>query len=468
MLATCLYCVPPPTPAFRLSPQAWPSARRLRVALPVPLALVLSVMVPASAIGQSVVWNQRASALSSTQPDALAFDSTRDVSVYFQGDTGFGLGVVDTWEWNGADWTRRSRSGPSGRMAFAMAFDSARHVSVLFGGIEIQGSTTLFSDTWEWNEAGWTQRVVTGPSPRRMHAMAYDSARNVTVLFGGLDAAGTLAETWEWNGSDWIQRSVSGPSPRNQTAMAYDSARGVTVLFGGGGGPNGPTGDTWEWNGSAWSHRDVSGPPPRTRHAMAYDSARAVTVLFGGHNSGGDSLGDTWDWNGTAWTERLVAGPSARNGSAMAYDSTRGVTVLFGGVNSQAGSNGSLWELGVLCLAAPTITSQPTAQLGCPGAFATFSVVAEGSTVFTYQWRRNGTPIHPLANPTSRSASLFILVPRDGDPALYDCVVTNGCGSTTSTPASITLVCPQDFNCDGNLDPDDLSDYIGAYFSGCP
>ncbi len=32
----------------------------------------------------------------------------------------------------------------------------------------------------------WNQRVVAGPSPRLSHRMAYDPARGVTVLFGGL------------------------------------------------------------------------------------------------------------------------------------------------------------------------------------------------------------------------------------------------------------------------------------------
>ena len=42
----------------------------------------------------------------------------------------------------------------------------------------------------------------------------------------------------------WTQRLVSGPSARTVTAMAYDTARAVTVLFGG--GNNGVTyNDTW-------------------------------------------------------------------------------------------------------------------------------------------------------------------------------------------------------------------------------
>ena len=41
-------------------------------------------------------------------------------------------------------------------------------------------------------------------------------------------------ETWEWNGIDWIVRNPnSEPSVRNTPAMAFDSERDVTVLFGG-------------------------------------------------------------------------------------------------------------------------------------------------------------------------------------------------------------------------------------------
>src|SRR5262245_10460881 len=72
---------------------------------------------------------------------------------------------------------------------------------------------------------GWVEKALQGRSD---HAMAYDSVRGVTVLFGGIDA-----ETWEWNGSSWSFRSITGPSWRGAHAMAFDSARGVTVLFGG-------------------------------------------------------------------------------------------------------------------------------------------------------------------------------------------------------------------------------------------
>jgi hypothetical protein len=116
-----------------------------------------------------------------------------------------------------------------------MAYDLARHVTVLFGGSNA-GSPNL-SDTWEWNGTMWTLRPVGGPSARYFHSMAYDAGRGLTVLFGGTGSNGiSTAETWEWNGTgagSWTQRMISGPSPREDHAMAYDAAHAKTVLFGG-------------------------------------------------------------------------------------------------------------------------------------------------------------------------------------------------------------------------------------------
>jgi hypothetical protein len=188
------------------------------------------------------------------------------------------------------------------------------------------------------------------PSSRMGSAMAYDSARGVTVLFGG--RSGTYpytynSDTWEWNGTRWTQRSpATSPSPRQEHALAYDSGRGVTVLLGGFATNAG--GDTWEWNGTNWTQcSPAMSPSARAGHAMAYDSARAVTVRFGGNlNTSPANNGDTWEWNGTTWTQRSPAtSPSPRFEHAMVYDSMRGVTVLYGG-NTGTLPNGDTWELG--------------------------------------------------------------------------------------------------------------------------
>lgn len=217
-----------------------------------------------------------------------------------------------------------------------MAFDSARGVTVLFGGSDGVG---LNGQTWEWNGANWALRSSSGPSPRRHHAMVYDSARGVTVLFGGRDT-GYLSDTWEWDGTTWTLRSTSGPTARAGHAMAYDATRGVTVLFGG--YTTTTVNDTWEWNGTSWTQVSNSGPARRVFHGMAFDSARNVSVLFGGLDATLNYLGDTWEWDGSAWTLRASNGPSARLTFAIAYDGGAGATVLFGGFDGDR--NDETWE----------------------------------------------------------------------------------------------------------------------------
>jgi Immunoglobulin I-set domain len=248
------------------------------------------------------------------------------------------VGVVGAAQGQTPVWRLLPAGGPSPRQNHAMAYDSARGVVVLFGGA---AGATYNGETWEWNGSAWTQRVVSGPTARGLHAMAYDSARGVCVLFGGYGGALPYkSDTWEWNGTAWTQRAVSGPSGRFEHAMAYDSARGVTVLFGGYTGSE--NGETWEWNGTAWTQRVVSGPSARNTAAMAFDAARGVTVLFGGM-SGAVLNAETWEWNGTAWAQRPVGGPGVRHAHAMAYDAGRGVTVLFGGTNNSVYNN-ETWE----------------------------------------------------------------------------------------------------------------------------
>ncbi|HKQ50488.1 MAG TPA: kelch repeat-containing protein [Phycisphaerae bacterium] len=130
--------------------------------------------------------------------------------------------------------------------------------------------------------------------------MAFDTGRRVTVLFGGFYfgenfSEPLLGDTWEWNGSTWSLRTTSGPPSRRYAAMAYDTARGVTVLFGGEKSSGSDLNDTWEWDGNSWSIRTIVQPPARRHHAVAYDSARGIIELFGGNSVFG-SFTDTWEY----------------------------------------------------------------------------------------------------------------------------------------------------------------------------
>ena len=139
-------------------------------------------------------------------------------------------------------WTQKQDAGPSARRASAMAYDSSRGRTVLFGGFS--PTVDAFADTWEWDGENWTQMADSGPPARGGGAMAYDVQRNQTVLFGGAGPVALLVDTWGWDGSTWTQLAVSGPSPRTNFAMIYDSKRKRIVVFGGllGGYRGGPLG----------------------------------------------------------------------------------------------------------------------------------------------------------------------------------------------------------------------------------
>ena len=116
-------------------------------------------------------------------------------------------------------WTLRTTDGPSTRASYAMAYDSARGVTVLFGGHNLE-TNSGFGDTWEWDGNAWVQRFpTTSPAPRWASEMVYDSVRNVTVLFGGWDGTQLRGDTWEWEGSTWTLRATTGPSPRKEHDM---------------------------------------------------------------------------------------------------------------------------------------------------------------------------------------------------------------------------------------------------------
>ncbi len=220
---------------------------------------------------------------------------------------------------------------PPGRAGHAMAYDSARERLVLFGGGNQDG---YLADTWEWDGASWVNVTpAVSPPARSGHAMAYDSARGRVVLFGGRPPYGDYpADTWEWDGTTWVDVTPAvSPPGREAPAMAYDSARGRVVLFGG--ANRGYLDDTWEWDGTAWVNvTPAVNPLARYFHALVYDSARGRVVLFGGRGPYIGDLADTWEWDGTAWVNVTPASsPPSRSRHGLAYDSARGRVVMFGG-----------------------------------------------------------------------------------------------------------------------------------------
>ena len=280
---------------------------------------------------------------------AMVWDVASQQAVLFGGG-GAGTTPGDTWTFDGMNWSRRSpaaspaarshtawpmthstlrssysaettvaalfqtrgcglvpiglpkspANSPAARFGFGMAYDAARSKTVLFGGGNGQGDQ-VFNDTWEWDGTNWTKmNPLHSPPGREFFAMAYDAARQTTVLFGGLTpTGGILADTWLWNGSDWIQQApLSSPSQRSGASMVYDSAHQQTLLFGGvASGESSADAETWVWDGTNWTERTAYiSPSARFGYAMTFDPVHQQPVLFGGEDHNTNLQSDTWEW----------------------------------------------------------------------------------------------------------------------------------------------------------------------------
>jgi hypothetical protein len=267
-------------------------------------------------------------------------------------------------------WQFVTDEGPSPRYGHAMAYDEARGVSVLFGGFLCDsalcspgGGPAHFGDTWEWDGATWTERVVPGPGPRWLHAMAYDPVRQRVVLHGGRHPFGQqLMDLWEWDGTSWTARGTLGdpapgptgdplgqPKPRESHGLVFDRARNALVLHGGGlfigGNTNARAGETWELDvAGQWRLRAVAPPGSGLgfpdHRAMAFDLHRGTTLLLTNRNAAGALSGQLWEWAGSSWLP--IGNLPSRSSAAMAYDEARRRMVIVGGANFFTRSD--VWE----------------------------------------------------------------------------------------------------------------------------
>jgi hypothetical protein len=192
---------------------------------------------------------------------------------------------TQTWAWDGTAWTITTPATyqASGTLAYAGAL------------VSVKGNLA-----WRWTGLDWTSMAGPGGTAGSRWLAAFDSVRGRLVAYD--PTPGGSETLWEWNGTSWANVTPGGSAPplRISTAMAFDSERGRTILFGG--SPTQSSGgllqDTWEWDGTRWREATPSGikPPARRFHSLAYDSNRRRTVLFSGNDIGGDIYwDDTWE-----------------------------------------------------------------------------------------------------------------------------------------------------------------------------
>lgn len=250
--------------------------------------------------------------------------------------------LLELWGWDGTKWSLISADpdGPVWRNWAAAAYDTARDVLVIHGGLQSQNR---FDETWEWDGQRWTLFTGSGPGAREGALMAYDAEHEKMLLFGGATPDMQIrGDTWEWDGQTWTKVSESGPAPRFPGGMVYDPVRKEVLMYSGHfADPSGSAidyDDLWAWDGSTWQEKiSVDGltPDHRTHAGFVFDPITGKILLIG---SGSETfLSDVWAWDGSKWEELPTSNTPARSGLNVAYDPTRDRFVLFGGVDRPGG-----------------------------------------------------------------------------------------------------------------------------------
>ncbi len=116
---------------------------------------------------------------------------------------------------------------------------------------------------------------------------------------------------------------------------------------------------------------------------------------------------------------------------------------------------------GINACTSPSITEQPQSATRYYGESVTFEVAATGTETLEYQWIHNSSDISGAT-----SDSYTISAVDQDDAGYYYCTVSNGCGSVTSSAATLTVEWERaDSNCDGEVNFNDIDYFVAALIS---
>lgn len=321
---------------------------------------------------------------------------------------------------------------------------------------------------------------------------------SIGVRGRGVDAQPLFAfalspgETGAWSrlGTDPLGFLVDGPTGTGSTLVGTSTGE-FTILNGSeadegtyvfsvseNGGPFIPA-----WEVRAFYARDL----PNITHApRSQEACEGSTTSFRVEAS--NAHGYQWTWNGNVLEDGIL--PSSGGADVLVAGATTGELTLIGvtpeaagelvcDVFGPGGDNSRDAETFPFLLdvstntVAPSIVTEPPAitivQAGGDAEIVLEAMPATPDAFVSYQWRKDGTPIFGDGRVFGTNfPNLLIENVELSDAGVYDCVVTQACGTVTSMPAVLTVSCPADTNGDGQVSPADFTAWVLAYNSQSP
>ncbi len=185
------------------------------------------------------------------------YDALNDRYVVFGGGSGtdpaaytFRVRALDPKTMVWSDIVPSTAAHPTARSLAGAVYGPAEQRLLLFGGALPGGfgaGSISLNDTWQFDLLlpgleVWNQfSPQTTPLDRAQQAVAFDTARNRMVIFGGLHYMAAdpfflgLNDTWAFDGVTWKNLASAGPRPiaRRGAAGVYDAVNDRFVIFGG-------------------------------------------------------------------------------------------------------------------------------------------------------------------------------------------------------------------------------------------
>jgi len=367
--------------------------------------------------------------------------------------------------WNGTAW---SSIGAMNAPVWGLLATSngAGGTDLIAGGdFNSAGGVTAYYIA-RWNGTSWSN--LSNGMDQRVRGLINAPGGGFFATGNFMVAGGQIVNNIaHWNGTAWspVGTGLGG------SGVALAILPGGDLIVGGGflsaGGS--PASRIARWNGSSWAALGA-GVSSDVASLMALPSG---DLLVGGYftSAGGASEPYLARYSAGAWS------PFGGGTNLNVYSLLRhpGGDILVGGHFSAAGGITSnriaRYTIGA---PAPVITTHPADVTNCGQITTSFTCIGDpgvsGSGLpgppLTYAWRKNTVAINPLTNPSAATPTLQLPPAGMSNEGLYDCVVTNPCGSATSTPAQFTI-CIADFNCSGGTPDDaDVSAFFIAWASG--
>lgn len=263
--------------------------------------------------------------------------------------------LSDLWAWKDGNWTRLDADAderPSPRHYSAMAYDLEQNRLVLYGGIEVDADGFTLKgdyDTWEYDGAQWTRIHADAPQVSKP-SLLYDIAHKRMLMMGVSDAGDQrLMYSYDTATHTWTQLTPAAmPTCVNEGHLVYQLHNDRPLFFGGVCQTDTPSyEEVFEFDGSTWNKLQGTTLTRGLGQAVAYDDLREEVVMYGGTTVFGTAP--------TSFTSILkgpkFAGsvfnfnrPSPRSLTATASDAAHNSVWMYGGLDELGDSyNVDLW-----------------------------------------------------------------------------------------------------------------------------